>query len=248
MLWGLLSIVRRQTVFFNGFLLFYGGLILSWPFNPARYFLPLVPVLLLSLFHGAQAASAFLQPRTKTTWSGMIVPVLVRIPIAMVALLMIGWLWGYVHIDRNQHLVQWGGFRSSYGWGGFSETFSWVKQNTQEDDILAAAYDPMYYLYTGRKAVRPWIHRPETYFYPYGNASPDLGSVEEISNYLEELGVRFLIVNPLEGYSERVAVAKLFDNLVQSYEVRPELVFESTDQFHRIYALPQPAGKNLQRR
>ena len=247
MLWGLLSIVRRQTVFFNGFLLFYGGLILSWPFNPGRYFLPLVPVLLLSLFHGAQAASAFLQLRTKTTWSGMIVPVVIRIPLAMVALLMIGWLWGYVHIDRNQHLVQWGGFRSSYGWSGFSETFSWVKQNTQEDDILAAAYDPMYYLYTGRKAVRPWIHRPETYFYPYGNASPDLGSVEEIRTHLEELGVRFLIVNPMEGYSERVAVAELFDNLVQSYEVRPELVFESTDQFHRIYALPRPPRKILQR-
>ena len=247
MLWGLLSIVRRQTVFFNGFLLFYGALILSWPFNPARYFLPLVPVLLLSLIHGAQAASAFLQLRTKTTWSEMIVPVVVRIPVAMVAILMIGWLWGYLHIDRNQHLVQWGGFRSSYGWSGFSETFSWVTQNTQEDDILAAAYDPMYYLYTGRKAVRPWIHRPETYFYPYGNASPDLGSVEEIRNHLEELGVRFLIVNPLEGYSERVAVAELFESLVQSYAVRPELVFESTDHFHRIYALPRRSGKILQR-
>ena len=101
----------------------------------------------------------------------------------------------------------------------------------------------MYYLYTGRKAVRPWIHRPETYFYPYGNASPDLGSVEEIRSHLEELGVRFLIVNPMEGYSERVAVAELFDNLVQSYEVRPELVFESSDGLHRIYALPSPPAK-----
>ncbi len=243
MLWGLLSMVLRQTIFFNGFLLFYGGLILSWPFHPARYFLPLVPILLLALFHGVQALSAILELRTKTLWSGMIVPVVVRIPIAIVALLMIGWLWGFVHIDRNQYLVQWGGFRTSYGWNGFSETFSWVKKNTRKDDVLAAAYDPMYYLYTGRKAVRPWIHRPETYFYPYGNATPDLGSVEEIRNHLEELGVRFLIVNPLEGYSERVAVAELFDNLVRSYEVQPELVFESTDHFHRIYALPDQQAK-----
>ncbi len=250
MLWGLFSIVRRQTIFFNGFLLFYGGLILSWPFHPARYSMPLVPVLLLSLFNGVQAASAILELRTKTIktiWSGMIVPVLVRIPIAMVALLMLGWLWGYVHIDRNQHLVQWGGFRSSYGWSGFSETFSWIKKNTQEDDVLAAGYDPMYYLYTGRKAVRPWMHRPETYFYPYGNANPDLGSVEEIRKHLDELGVRFLIVNPMEGYSERVAVAELFGNLVRSYEVQPELVFESTDHFHKIYALPARTGKNLTR-
>ena len=165
----------------------------------------------------------------------------------LLALLITGWLWSYVHIDRGKHLPLWGGFRTSYTWTGFSESFSWVKQNTRTDDILATAYDPMYYLYTGRKAVRPWIHRPQTYFYPYGNASPDLGSVEEIKNHLEELGARFLIVNPMEGYSERVAVAELFDNLVQSYEVRPELVFESTDQFHRIYALPRPSGKILQR-
>jgi hypothetical protein len=222
-------------------------LILSWPFHPARYSMPLVPVLLLSLFHGVQAASAILELRTKTVWSGIIVPVVVRIPIAMVALLMLGWLWGYVHIDRNQYLVQWGGFRTSYGWLGFSETFSWIKKNTQKDDVLAAGYDPMYYLYTGRKAVRPWMHRPETYFYPYGNANPDLGSVEEIRKHLDELGVRFLIVNPMEGYSERVAVAELFDNLVRSYEVQPELVFESTDHFHRIYALPPSVGKSLKR-
>jgi hypothetical protein len=175
----------------------------------------------------------------------MIVPVLVRIPIAMVALLMLGWLWGYVHINRNQHLVQWGGFRSSYGWSGFSETFSWIKKNTQKDDVLAAGYDPMYYLYTGRKAVRPWMHRPETYFYPYGNANPDLGSVEEIRKYLDELGVRFLIVDPMEGYSERVAVAELLDDLVRSYEVQPELVFESTDHFHKIYSLsPRPLSRH----
>ena len=245
MLWGLLSMVRRQTVFFNGFLLFYGGLILCWPFHPARYSMPLVPVLLLSLFHGVKALSAILEQRIKTKWSAMIVPVIVRIPIAMVALLMLGWLWGYVHIDRNQYLVQWGGFRTSYSWLGFSETFSWVKENTEKEDVLAAAYDPMYYLYTGRKAVRPWLHRPDTYFYPYGNAVPDLGSVEEIRKHLDELGVRFLIVNPMEGYSERVAVAELFDNLVRSYEVQPELVFESTDHFHRIYALPQSKGKSL---
>ena len=247
MLWGLLSIVRRQTVFFNGFLLFYGALILSWPFNPARYSMPLIPVLLLSLFHGVNRLSAILELRTKTIWSTMMVPVIVRIPLAMVTLLMLGWLWGYLHIDRNQYLVQWGGFRSSYGWHGFSETFLWIKENTRKNEVLAAAYDPMYYLYTGRKAVRPWIHRPDTYFYPYGRAIPYLGSVEEIRKHLDELGVRFLIVNPMEGYSERVAVAELFDNLVRSYEVQPELVFESTDHLHRIYALPPSKGKSVKR-
>jgi hypothetical protein len=241
MLWGLVSIMRRQTIFFNAFLLFYSGLILSWPFHPARYSMPLLPVLLLSLFHGVQAATAIVRSRT-TVWSATIAPMIVRIPMAMIAFFMIGWLWSYVHIDRDKHVALWGGFRTSYGWTGFNESFSWVQQNTQTDDILATAYDPMYYLYTGRKAVRPWIHRPETYFYPYGNAMPDLGSIEEIRDTLEKLGVRFLIVEPLEGYAEMTAVAELLENLLQSYPVQPDLVFESSDGLHRIYSLPPPNG------
>jgi hypothetical protein len=238
MLWGLLSILRQQTFLFFGFLIFYGGLFLSWPFHPARYSMPLVPVLLLSLFHGVQAVTAIVKSRTTVRWSATITPAAVRIPIMLLALLITGWLWSYVHIDRGKHLPLWGGFRTSYTWTGFSESFSWVKQNTRTDDVLATAYDPMYYLYTGRKAVRPWIHRPETYFYPYGKATPDLGSVEEIRDTLESLGVRFLIVEPLEGYAEMNAVAELFENLLRSFPVQPELVFQSSDGLHRIYALP----------
>ena len=142
------------------------------------------------------------------------------------------------------HLALWHGFRHRTVGRGFGETFSWIKQNTRSDDVLATAYDPMYYLYTGRKAVRPWIHHPETYFYPYRAATPDLGAVEEIRDSLNKLGVRFIVVNPLEGYSERVAAAELFANLLRSYECPPELVFESSDGLHRVYALPPPPAKS----
>jgi hypothetical protein len=218
-------------------------LILSWPWHPARYLMPLLPLVLLSLFRGVQAAISMTRPYATRAWSAAIIPFAVRIPIGIVVILIMGWLWGHVSVDRSKYLALWGGFRTSYGWTGFSETFSWVQQNTKTADILATAYDPMYYLYTGRKAVRPWIHRPETYFYPYRNATPDLGSVEEIRDSLEKLGVRFLIVDPLEGYSERIAAAELFAHLIRSYEVPPELVFESSDGLHTIYALLAPAKK-----
>lgn len=178
-------------------------------------------------------------PATRNeSWSAATVPLVIRIPIGIVVILTTAWLWSYIQVDRTNHLTLWAGNGASYGWTGFGETFSWIKQNTQADDVLATPYDPMYYLYTGRKAVRPWIHRPETYFYPYGNATPDLGSVEDIRDSLNKLGVRFLVVNPLEGYSERIAAAELFANLLRSYSVEPELVFESSDGLHRIYALP----------
>ena len=242
MILGLWSILRRQNVFFNSFMLFYTVLILSWPWHPARYLMPLLPILLLSLFQGVQAATAIIRPHATKAWSAAIVPFAIRIPIGIVVLSITVWLWSYMQVDRTNHLALWAGFRASYGWSGFDETFSWIKQNTRRHDVLATAYDPMYYLYTGRKAIRPWIHRPETYFYPYGNAKPDLGSVEDIRESLNKLGVRFLIVNPLEGYSEG-SLPPSYENLLRSYKVQPELVFESSDGLHRIYALPPPPAK-----
>jgi hypothetical protein len=106
-LWPRLSIMRRQTIFFNGLLLFYTGLALSWPSHPARYSIPLVPILLLSLFQGVQAATTFVRAHRRMPWAAIIVPVVVRIPIAIVVLLRIGWLWGYVHVDRNKYLALW---------------------------------------------------------------------------------------------------------------------------------------------
>jgi hypothetical protein len=119
--------------------------------------MPLLPVLLLSLFQGIQAAIAIIQPHATKAWSAAIVPLAIRIPIGIVVVLITVWLWSYTQLDRTNHLALWANFRASYGWSGFGETFSWIKQNTRSADVLATAYDPMYYLYTGRKAVRPWI-------------------------------------------------------------------------------------------
>jgi hypothetical protein len=180
--------------------------------------MPLLPVLLLSLFQGIQAAIAIIQPHATKAWSAAIVPLAIRIPIGIVVVLITVWLWSYTQLDRTNHLALWANFRASYGWSGFGETFSWIKQNTRSADVLATAYDPMYYLYTGRKAVRPWIPSGNL-LYPYRNATPDLGSIEEIRDGLNKLDVRFLVVNPLEGYSERIAAAELFANLLRSYTV-----------------------------
>jgi hypothetical protein len=129
------------------------------------------------------------------------------------------------------------GSRVSYGWRGFVESFAWIRNNTQADALLATAYDPMYYLYTGRQAIRPALHRSASYFYPYGQASPDVGSIEEIKPQLEKLGVKYLIIDPLDGFAEGKATIKLLGELVSSYGARASNVFTSSDGKHKIYAL-----------
>ena len=245
MIWGFWSIVRRQNVFSSGFMLFYVGVdfvmavapgALSDAAAPNSDFFRYSKECKLLLSHPATRQeslvcrdSSICNPHPYRHrcgfYSGMaleLYPTRSRVIISPC---------GTAFVHRTDG-------------SGFGETFSWIKQNTRSDDVLATAYDPMYYLYTGRKAVRPWIHHPETYFYPYRAATPDLGAVEEIRDSLNKLGVRFIVVNPLEGYSERVAAAELFANLLRSYDVKPELVFESSDGLHRIYALPPPPAKS----
>jgi hypothetical protein len=66
-------------------------------------------------------------------------------------------------------------------------------RTTQPGALLASAYDPMYYLYTGRQAIPPALHRPATYFYPM--VTLILGSVDEIKTQLVKLRVKCLVVD-----------------------------------------------------
>jgi hypothetical protein len=129
------------------------------------------------------------------------------------------------------------GNRVPYGWAGFEESFAWIRAHVPPDALLATAYDPMYYLYTGRRTIRPALHRPATYFYPYGRAKPNVGSVDEIRPQLDQLKAKYLIIDPLDGYAERSATSRLFDELLLAYGNKAKNVFTSSDGKHKIYAL-----------
>jgi hypothetical protein len=129
------------------------------------------------------------------------------------------------------------GNRVSYAWAGFEESFAWIRTNVPPDALLATAYDPMYYLYTGRRAIRPALHRPATYFYPYGQANPNVGSVDEIRPQLDQIKAKYLILDPLDGYAEQSATSRLFDELLLAYGDKAKNVFTSSDGKHKIYEL-----------
>jgi drug/metabolite transporter (DMT)-like permease len=232
---GMIVSVRKQELFAWCFFLSSVGLLLIWPFHPVRYVAPLVPLLIMFLFRGMHAVQCWMGSLRKDFALGGLVAKMTWLPALLILLLNGVWLSGYLLVYNEQTTRGLYGNRASYGWQGFEETFTWIRQNVPSDALLATAYDPMYYLYTGRLAIRPAIHRPATYFYPYGQATPDVGSVDEIRSQLEKLRINYLIVDPLDGYSEGNATLKLFDELVESYGAK--MVFASTDGKHRVYAL-----------
>ena len=231
-------LVRRRSIFLVLFVAVYTGAVINHPFVPGRYVIPLVPIVLLALFAGAFEARDRL-----VHWAGRLVDDkaiagFIGLPIALLMGLNLVWLRTYNRPAVDDH-VRGFSVHFTYGWSGFTETFDWVRNHTGENDLLATPYDPMYYLYTGRKAVRPWFHHPETYFYPVGRTTPYLGDPAGIRDALNDLGVKYLIIDPLEGYAEEAAAGRLFEQLLSIYPT-PRLVFTSRDAAHRVYDLRPP--------
>jgi hypothetical protein len=162
---------------------------------------------------------------------------IVWLPALLILLLNGVWLSSYLLNQDEQTTRGVYGHHLPYGWSGFEESFAWIRQSTAPNARLGTAYDPMYFLYTGRKAIRPALHRSATYFYPYGRAKPDVGSVDDIKTELQTMRIDYLIVDPLDGYAEGKATIKLLDELVASYGDKAKLAFSSADGKHRIYAL-----------
>ena len=236
---GMLVSVRRSELANWSFFLSSIALLLFWPFHPARYAAPLVPLLILFVFRGMQALEQWIDAKAGEYALAALAGKLVWIPALLIFILNGVWLSGYLLIRDEQTTRSVFGRRLPFAWSGFEETFAWVRQHAPAGALLATAYDPMYYLYTGRRTIRPALHRPDTYFYPYGAAQPDVGSVEEIQPQLEKLRINFLIIDPMEGYAEGKATLRLFDALVAAYGERAKEVFTSADGKHKIYALAE---------
>lgn len=234
---GLYPCARRLSIYVRSFLLFYLILILGWPFHPMRYTLPVIPLLLLFVFRGIHT----LEQGGRYLGRGIgpqCLSILLRTPVYLVICLTAAWLASTLQPAHDRWVRGAYGQRLHYAWSGFVETFAWIRNHTRKEDLLATAYDPMYFLYTGRRAILPMLHKPETYFYPYGRAIPDVGSVEEIKTEFRRLKVRYLVTNPLDQYAEAKALETLIPRLLASYPVQPRLVFTSHDQKHKIYEIP----------
>jgi 4-amino-4-deoxy-L-arabinose transferase-like glycosyltransferase len=234
---GIIKSLRRDDLVIWSFFLFSVALLLFWPFQPARYVAPLVPVIILLLFRGAQALEVWCDSRAEQWPLLGLLRKLVWVPLLLVLVLNGVWLSSYLLVRDEQTTRGLYGSHMRFAWRGFEESFEWLREHVPSDARLATAYDPMYYLYTGRQAIRPALHRPITYFYPYGASQPDVGSVQEVMPELDKLGIRYLVIDPLDGYAEGKATLTLLDGLVAAYGDRATNVFTSSDGKHKIYLL-----------
>ncbi len=240
---GILRHLGRPWGLLHAFFGLYLVLIVLWPWHPGRYAIPFVPLLPLALVLGTRDTARFLSRAMPRGPVAALAGGVTALP--LVALLMIGVRSTDAFVRPEPDRIRlWYTIQLSYGWDGFDETFAWIRENTPEDAILASAFDPLYYLETGRRGVRPWFHRPWTYFYPRGRAIPDLGTPGEVRTALDEIGVRYFVVDPMEAFNEVFTATGLFERTLASYRTPeydgpPVLRFTSSDSLHRVYELPR---------
>lgn len=233
---GGVATASRAGTFMSTSVVVYLLIVLFYPFMPTRYLLPIAPLVILAIFNGASLLYDMIT-RALVRIPRFLVLVAVSVPIAALVLTTLGWSrWNYGQAHASTVRL-WTGLPTRDEWSGFQETIDWIRGNTNTHDVLASAYDPMYYLYTGRQGVRPWMHHPETYFYPRHNRHPFVGEASDIRQAMDKLAVSYLVVDPLEGFAEGPAVSNLFGTLLEQYGARATLAFETSDKRHRVYRL-----------
>jgi len=148
--------IRRRHEAWAIYLLLYIAIYLVWPYPPVpRFFVPVLPLILLAMWGGFQSVRPSARMvRVTATIAGVIVVV------SAVA-------GGYVRLTNAQ-------VKPSL------HCYDWIRSNTAPGDVIACVLDPNCYLYTGRKAVSIAIADVAPFYGPKGKFQIRLDKLAEM--------------------------------------------------------------------
>jgi hypothetical protein len=95
-------------------------------------------------------------------------------------------------------------------WNEMITLFAWIRRNTAPDAILAANLDPLFYLETGRKAIRGFV--PDL----YKPVTPD-----QLASTLRRDGVSYLALTPDRDFGQVKSLRKSVEALERGGVLEP---------------------------
>ena len=122
-----------------------------------------------------------------------------------------------------------------------TENIKWIKANTDPSDVLVCYRDPMYFLYTERRAIRSFPMRAGISWEEEGTALDDLATI--IFKLVDESNGRYMILTStdLELEDQPVLHRKILRKVIERYPQRFVPVFQSSDEWSRIYQIENNA-------
>ncbi len=212
-------------------------LIWVWPWPPYRFLIPILPFLVSYLLLSISTVLRRVLPLFGyriLTMVGIVVVVTANLWL-LSSLNQVSQRFSYPYTRVPEEPVSW----SSY-----EDVFAWLRTHSQPDDVIASGLDSMIYIYTGRRAFRPFVGRPAAMF--YGQDSPATGTVEELGHILKVSRARYLIHVPMPGFSEEKPFTDLLDALRAKHPGWLTPVYVGEDQRFVIFELRshvEPASK-----
>jgi hypothetical protein len=180
------------------FLAAYVLVLLVWPWPAGRFLIPILPFLLAYLLGRAWNWLQKLSVLARPICFGLTA-------VSLLLSMNVGLLYQAIIISQSMHYPYLTRLEKPLSWSSYEAVFQWIKANTRPTDVLASGFDSMLYLYTQRRAFRPFVGRPASLF--YGDHGPPLGPVEEIVAFLKAYKARYFVHLPMPAFQEEVPLS-----------------------------------------
>ena len=113
--------------------------------------------------------------------------------------------------------------------------FKYIRDRTPASAVLASPYDSLYFVFTGRHAVKPWFHASDLYEPAYGVGPYGCEDVASLHAELRRLHVSYLIVDPMLNDLDSGYGSSCVSGLLARYGPEWTLTYTSLDRQHRVY-------------
>lgn len=206
----------------------YLTIVCAWPFPPYRFLVPVAIFLLALMLHAVRILT--------NQWLAR--PYLIRAATVVMTVIV---SCNLVALEKHYRVTQQTRFafiklpERPVAFADYHQLFAWLSEHSRDNDIIACGLDTMVFLYTGRQAFRPFIHRPATLY--YGADGQKTVTVTELERTLKRQGANYLVRTPLPGFEEEASFLQTVDQLHHKDPIRVRKVFVAADERFCIFRL-----------
>lgn len=218
----------RQYRVLAFFLAGYLFIILIWPWPSPRFLMPILPFLLAYLLDWISNQLPKLASIAPPKISGTIVlTVLLACNMALVRQV--------VAASHSMHYPSLKQMKEPLSWSSYVRVFEWITAHTRPEDVITSGLDTMIYLYTNRRAFRPFVGRPLSLF--YGDDGPPLGSLDEIIRSINSYKADYLVHTPMPMFREEAPMNEFIEQVQKTYPGWLKAVYVGDDKRFAIFKL-----------
>jgi hypothetical protein len=214
---------RLLPFFMSSYLL----LVLLWPWHPFRFLVPILPFLVGYFFQGLS-----------NSMNGWKIKKSYLLPVGLSLLVAANLTLLYRHGQETRKFYYPSVMfhKNPASWDSYKDIFHWLKTHSQPDDVIASMEDPMIFLYTGRRAIRPFKITPG--LLGYGDDLQSYGSAEDLIRTIKAYKVRYLVKFPIFAFDQD-RINALMAKVQLQYPDSLQQVYAGKDKRFVIFELPR---------